>query len=50
MACSTLMLLLLMVMFSRNSFIHSVYLYLGLVVFGFYLVIDTQRIVGGKRM
>lgn len=50
MACSSLMLLGLVYMFSRNSFIHSLYIYLGLVAFGFYLVIDTQRIVGGKRM
>lgn len=50
MICSSLMLLMLVVMFSRNEFLHSVYIYLGLVVFGVYLIIDTQRIVGGKRM
>ena len=50
MLSSTLMLVSLVYMFSNNSLISSLYLYIGLVVFGFYLLIDTQRIVGGKRM
>jgi hypothetical protein len=50
MVCSSFMFLGLILMFSRNSFIHSVYLWVGLVIFGVYLIIDTQRIVGGKRM
>lgn len=50
MAISSLTLLMLVIMFSRNSFLHTVYIYLSIIVFGFYLIIDTQRIVGGKRM
>lgn len=50
MVCSSFMFLGLILMFSRNSFIHSIYIWLGLVIFGVYLIIDTQRIVGGKRM
>lgn len=50
MLCSSMMMLLLVVMFSRNEFLHTVYIYLSLVAFGVYLIIDTQRIVGGKRV
>lgn len=50
MACSSLALLMLFLMFSRNQFVHSIYIYLSLLVFGFYLIIDTQRIVGGKSV
>ena len=40
---------ILWVFISPNSFIYDIYLALGIIVFGIYLVIDTQLIVGGKN-
>ena len=33
-----------------NSFLYSLYCTLGVVLFGIYLIIDTQMIIGGKRI
>jgi len=33
-----------------SSFLYSLYCTLGVVLFGFYLIIDTQMIIGGKRI
>lgn len=33
-----------------NSFLYSLYCTLGVVLFGIYLIIDTQMILGGKRI
>lgn len=36
--------------FVWSPFLHNLYCSLGVIVFGIYLVIDTQMVVGGKRL
>lgn len=36
--------------FSKSNFLYSVYCVIGVVLFGIYLIIDTQMILGGRRM
>lgn len=37
-------------LFTNSPFLHTVYCGLGVILFGIYLVIDTQMIVGGKTI
>ena len=46
---SLLMLGLLGIFWRHNSFLEKLYCTLGAIIFGIYLVIDTQMIIGGKR-
>ena len=36
--------------FAWSPFLNNLYCCLGVILFGIYLVIDTQMIVGGKRL
>ena len=37
-------------LFVRSPFLDNLYCCLGVIVFGIYIVIDTQLIIGGRRM
>jgi len=39
-----------MVIFSDSLLIHNLYCFVGVVLFGIYLIIDTQMILGGKSI
>lgn len=36
-------------MFTSSPFIHNLYCAVGVILFGFYLIIDTQMIMGGRN-
>ena len=42
--------LFVILLFTNSPFLHTVYCGLGVLLFGIYLVIDTQMIVGGKTI
>jgi protein lifeguard len=44
-----LIMLGLVTLFVQSSFLENLYCCLGVLFFGFYLVIDTQMIMGGKH-
>jgi FtsH-binding integral membrane protein len=37
-------------MFTSSPFIQNLYCCIGVILFGFYLIIDTQMILGGKTV
>lgn len=39
----------LIALFTRSVFLYTVYLWLGVLLFSWYIIYDTQRIVGGKH-
>jgi FtsH-binding integral membrane protein len=46
---AAMLVLAIMSIFSNSLFIHNLYCALGVILFGFYLIIDTQMIMGGKN-
>jgi len=49
-AFSMLLLAIFGLFWPTNSFLYTLYCWLGVVLFGIYLIIDTQMILGGKRI
>jgi FtsH-binding integral membrane protein len=43
-----MMVLFIFTLFTSSPFIHKIYCTLGVILFGIYLIIDTQSIMGGK--
>ena len=48
-ACAMLVLFIIL-LFTDSPFLHAIYCSLGVLLFGCYLVIDTQMIVGGRTI
>lgn len=42
--------LFIVTLFTSSPFIHNLYCCIGVVLFGIYLVIDTQMIMGGRTV
>lgn len=42
--------LFIMTLFTDSPFIKNLYCCIGVILFGFYLIIDTQLILGGKTL
>lgn len=42
--------LFVVLMFTNSPFLHALYCGLGVLLFGIYLIVDTQLIVGGRSM
>jgi FtsH-binding integral membrane protein len=49
-AFSMLLLAIFGLFWPTSSFLYTFYCWLGVVLFGIYLIIDTQMILGGKRI
>lgn len=49
-AFSMLQLAIFGIFWPTSSFLYALYCWLGVMLFGIYLIIDTQMILGGKRI
>ena len=47
---AALFILLIVTLFTDSPFMRNLYCCLGVIVFGFYLIIDTQMIMGGRTI
>jgi hypothetical protein len=47
---AALFILFITSMFTSSPFIQNLYCCIGVILFGFYLIIDTQMILGGKTV
>lgn len=47
---AALFVLMIATMFTNSPFIHNLYCFIGVVLFGIYLIIDTQMILGGRNV
>jgi FtsH-binding integral membrane protein len=47
---TALFVLCIATMFTSSPFIHNLYCFVGVVLFGIYLIIDTQMILGGRSV
>jgi FtsH-binding integral membrane protein len=43
-----MLVLFFMSLFITSPFLHKLYCFLGVILFGIYLIVDTQSIMGGK--
>ena len=47
---AAMFILFIVTLFTSSPFIHNLYCCIGVVLFGIYLIIDTQMILGGKTI
>jgi FtsH-binding integral membrane protein len=47
---AAMLVLFIVTMFTSSPFIHNLYCCIGVVLFGIYLIIDTQMILGGRTV
>ena len=47
---AVLFVLMIMTLFTSSPLIHNIYCCVGVIVFGLYLMIDTQMIFGGRSV